>query len=227
MESGSTIGRGTTIRGSVRGEGDLEVHGRVEGAIEVTGDVTLGESALVRGDVRGRRVVIHGAVAGNVSAEESLILEPGARVVGDLGAPRIGIRPGALVRGNVSTTGPLTASAAAAPARGRATAPAATRPAPARTAPPTPARPAVAVRPLPAPPRPAPLAAVSPSKRPTVEPERAPATAHGSNAEPEVDAAPESDAEPAHRGAGGPPPPVVPSLRKGAKAQMRRGKGAR
>src|SRR5215468_2216170 len=90
MESTSTIGRGTVVRGSVRGEGDL-----------------------VQSDVSGRRVTVRGAVAGNVSATEAIVLEAGARVVGDLGAPQIGIRPGALVRGMVSTGGTPHAAAAA------------------------------------------------------------------------------------------------------------------
>src|SRR5687768_4455951 len=99
----SSIGKGTTVRGSVRGDGDLDIDGRVEGSVAVGGDLTIGETALIKSDVSGRRVVVRGAVAGNVSGDESLVLERGARVVGDLSAPSIGIRPGALVRGNVST----------------------------------------------------------------------------------------------------------------------------
>src|SRR5688500_9854587 len=107
MASVSTIGRGSVVRGSVHGEGDLEILGRVEGSVAVSGELTIGEGALIRSDVTGRRVVVRGAIAGNVSAAEAIVLEPGARVVGDLGAPQIGIQPGALVRGHVSTRGPL------------------------------------------------------------------------------------------------------------------------
>src|SRR5688500_15862048 len=106
MEQSSTIARGTTIRGSLRGEGDLDIQGRVEGNVTVDGELVIGEAALVRSDVSARRVIVRGAVLGNVFADEAVVLEPGARVVGDLGAPTIGIRPGALVRGNVSTGAP-------------------------------------------------------------------------------------------------------------------------
>ncbi|WP_052376883.1 bactofilin family protein, partial [Chondromyces apiculatus] len=134
----SSIGPTTAVRGNVRGEGDLEILGRVEGSVAVTGDVTIGEGALVRSDVRGRRVTVRGAVAGNVSGEEAVVLEEGARVAGDLGAPQVGIRPGALLRGHVSTAGPLpegTSHQAAAQSRQApaAAAPAA-RPAPAARA---------------------------------------------------------------------------------------------
>ncbi len=111
MESASTIGRGTVVRGSVHGDGDLEILGRVEGSVSVTGELAIGESARIKSDVSGRRVTVEGAVAGNVSATEAIVLLAGARVFGDLGAPQFGIRPGALVSGMVSTGGPSASSA--------------------------------------------------------------------------------------------------------------------
>ncbi len=129
MTSASVIGQTTVIRGGIRGEGDLEILGTVEGSIIVQGEVTIGETALIKSDVRASRVIVRGAVRGNVSADELLILEAGARVLGDLGAPQVGIRPGGLVKGHVSTSGPLplerpkpAAAAKAAPAPARAAA---------------------------------------------------------------------------------------------------------
>src|SRR5690349_13054697 len=105
MATLSVIGPTTVVRGGVRGEGDLEILGSVEGSVVVQGEVTIGEGAVVKSDVRARRVIVRGAVRGNVSADELLILDAGARVVGDLGAPQVGIRPGGLVKGHVSTSG--------------------------------------------------------------------------------------------------------------------------
>lgn len=234
MTTPSTLGRGTTIRGSIRGDGDLDLHGYVEGTVTVTGELQIGESALIKSDVSAKRVIVRGAVAGNVSATELIVLEPGSRVVGDVGAPQIGIRPGALVRGNVATGAPLpprAQQAAAAPAqaqRGRpAAAPApaarAATPAPAARAPAVPARPAPAARspyvpptraPAPAPSRPAPVA---PPPPPEPEPE---AYEEPAQAEEAAEAAASEESS-------GPPPPVVPAVPKGAKAQVRRGKGGK
>jgi cytoskeletal protein CcmA (bactofilin family) len=218
MPSPSTIGGGTTVRGNIHSEGDLDIYGRVEGSVVARGDLLIGAGALVQSDVSGRRVVVQGAVAGNVTAEEAIVLEDGARVVGDLGAPRIGIRPGALVRGNVSTEGGLPAPkprAAAAATRGVGpmTTQSGRAPAAREQQRPEPTRPAA--RPLPPPARPAPAPA-RPATPPRVE-----AVSH--EAEP-TRAAPA--AEGSSRGAGAPPPPVVPSLGKGAKGSLRR-KGAR
>jgi cytoskeletal protein CcmA (bactofilin family) len=110
MNDTSVIGRGTVVRGSVRGSGSLEILGRVEGDVSVTGDISLGEDAAVKGNVSGVSVTVAGAVQGDVRGSEAVTLERGARVVGDLTAPRVGVMTGALVKGFVRTDGepPLT-----------------------------------------------------------------------------------------------------------------------
>ncbi len=251
MTTPSTIGRGTTIRGSVRCDGDLDIHGFVEGSVNVKGELVIAETALIKSDVSGRRVIVRGAVAGNVSADELIVVEPGARIVGDIGAPQIGIRPGGLIRGHVATGAPLPARAPqaattqAAKSRPGTTTPAtpATRqgaaPAPAARAATVPARaptPSPVAKPTPAPapvrapappraptptrapvPTPAPVAVAAP---PPPEPEEEVAMAEVPTDEPTEHLASEADGN-------GPPPPVVPAVPKGAKAQVRRGRGAK
>jgi len=99
----SVIGRTTRVRGRVTGDVDLQVSGFVEGDIAVGGDVTVDGPGIVGANVRGRRLVVRGAVKGDLVGEEAVLLEEGARVVGDVKAPRIAIAPGALVRGFVQT----------------------------------------------------------------------------------------------------------------------------
>lgn len=103
--NGSVIGRGTVVRGNVRGSGSLEILGRVEGDVSVSGELVVGEEGAVRGNVSGSHITCSGAVQGDVRGSEAVVLERGARVVGDLTAPRIGVAPGALVKGLVRTDG--------------------------------------------------------------------------------------------------------------------------
>jgi cytoskeletal protein CcmA (bactofilin family) len=105
VNQASVIGRETVVRGSVRGSGSLEILGRVEGDVNVGGDIVLGNEAAVKGNVSGASVTIAGAVQGDVRANDAVLLERGARVVGDLTAPRVGVATGALVKGNVRTDG--------------------------------------------------------------------------------------------------------------------------
>ncbi len=102
----STIGSTTSLRGQISGDGSLEIHGRVEGNISIEGDLLVAETAVLKSEIRVHRMIVKGTVVGNIFAKESLILEQGARVVGNFYSPQIGIRPGALVRGNVSTEDP-------------------------------------------------------------------------------------------------------------------------
>jgi len=193
----TVIGRGVRVRGRVTGEADLTIAGHVEGEVAVAGDVTIEAGGLVGANVSARSVVVRGAVKGDLTGEELVRLEDGARVVGDLRAPRIAIAQGALVRGLVQTGG-----APSAPARARAETPAA-RPA-ARPAAPELARPApsaTAARPA-APSPPSTLAG-----RPTAI------------ATPQAARAAANHAPAARKG---PPPPVVPALKKGAKAALKK-----
>jgi len=101
----TVIGRGSKVRGRITGEGSLDINGHVEGDVVVSGDVNVGDEGLVGSNLSGRRLVVRGAVKGDLEASEAIALESGARVVGDLRAPRIAVAQGALVRGHVQTSG--------------------------------------------------------------------------------------------------------------------------
>jgi cytoskeletal protein CcmA (bactofilin family) len=140
MADSSVIGEDTRVTGRIAGDGNLDVLGHVEGEITLSGDVTVGGKGTVGANVSGRRITVRGAVRGDLVAEELLVLEEGARVQGDLQAPRISIAVGAFVRGQVTTGGsaerPARASGAKRPAtpsveQGKARPAVAARPAPA------------------------------------------------------------------------------------------------
>ena len=103
MASVTVIGRGAHVTGRVTGSVDLEIQGRVDGEIAIGGEATIEAEGLVAANVSARRLVVRGAVKGDLSAEESIILESGAKVLGDVRAPRVAIGQGALVRGYVET----------------------------------------------------------------------------------------------------------------------------
>jgi cytoskeletal protein CcmA (bactofilin family) len=101
----AVLGRSTHVRGRITGSGSIEISGRVDGDVDLTGDVVIETSGLIGANVSGRRVVVRGAVKGDLIGAESITLEDGAKVVGDVRAPRIAISQGALLRGFVQTAG--------------------------------------------------------------------------------------------------------------------------
>jgi len=121
MAYASVVGASAVIRGNVRGDTSLEILGRIEGDVSVSGDLSLGPDAVVVGAVSGARIVIAGSVEGDVTGAEAVLVEQTGRVVGDLSAPRIGMREGAHVRGGVRTEGTPVASASGSRGASRAT----------------------------------------------------------------------------------------------------------
>src|SRR6478735_6454921 len=116
MAETSVIGAGTVVSGHVRGQGSLEILGRVDGDVSVTGNVVIGSTGRVRGNISAAELRISGHVQGDLRGTVAVLLESGARVVGDISGPRVGIAPGALARGHVQTDGEPAAAAARAPA---------------------------------------------------------------------------------------------------------------
>jgi hypothetical protein len=58
----------------------------------------------VQGNISGASIAIAGSVSGDLTGTEAVSIESGARVIGDLRAPRIAIGDGAHVRGSVQTS---------------------------------------------------------------------------------------------------------------------------
>jgi cytoskeletal protein CcmA (bactofilin family) len=102
-EQVTVIGRAARLHGRVFGDGDFAVEGFVSGEITVSGNVTVDAAGMVGATIRGRRLVVRGAVQGDLIGAEAVVLEDGARVLGDVRAPRVAIAEGALMRGHVQT----------------------------------------------------------------------------------------------------------------------------
>lgn len=94
----STIGANTHIKGDIQGDGGLRIDGIVEGAVEITGNLVITESAKVRAEIKANNVSIAGAVQGNVTANRVEIADTG-RVWGDMNIKSLLINEGAYLRG--------------------------------------------------------------------------------------------------------------------------------
>jgi cytoskeletal protein CcmA (bactofilin family) len=96
------VGPGIRIRGKVRGGEDLVLRGRLEGTVTLPEHhLTIESSALVLGDVDVHDVTVRGEHAGDTTASERVRLDPGARVLGDVKAPRLVVADGAKFKGRV------------------------------------------------------------------------------------------------------------------------------
>jgi cytoskeletal protein CcmA (bactofilin family) len=98
------LSKDVEIRGKLRFSDELVVDGRIEGEIDSEGDLTVGENAVIVGDVRTRSVVVHGRIEGNISVTGRCELKRNAALHGDVVAGKLAIEEGATFMGT-STVG--------------------------------------------------------------------------------------------------------------------------
>jgi cytoskeletal protein CcmA (bactofilin family) len=102
----SVIGPSLVFNGKLSADEDLLILGTVEGSIEHTAaNLTIGAHGEVRADIVAQKVIIQGAVEGDVHASDTVVVEASARVHGNLFAPRIGLKDGAKFKGAIDMSG--------------------------------------------------------------------------------------------------------------------------
>jgi cytoskeletal protein CcmA (bactofilin family) len=101
----SLIGATTRIEGNVVFSGGLRVDGMVRGNVasvaEQPGTLVVSADARVDGEVQAAHIVVSGSINGPVHATETLELQAGSRVKGDVYYKSIEIHQGAVVEGRL------------------------------------------------------------------------------------------------------------------------------
>jgi cytoskeletal protein CcmA (bactofilin family) len=99
-ESGALLSQGVSIKGSVKLVNPLLIDGEVEGTIDSTGTLTLGEHARIRGEIRAKAVKVRGTVEGSIFVIERCELQAGCTLRGDIEAPRLMVEENATFCGS-------------------------------------------------------------------------------------------------------------------------------
>ncbi|OQA33521.1 MAG: Polymer-forming cytoskeletal [Betaproteobacteria bacterium ADurb.Bin341] len=105
FKTDSLIATGTRIEGNIRFSGGLRIEGEVKGNVEATGDSSsllyLSEKATIEGEVTVAHFVANGTVAGKVTVSDTLELQAGARILGDVEYALIEMQQGAVIEGRL------------------------------------------------------------------------------------------------------------------------------
>ena len=110
--SQARIGPSLTIKGSVTGEEDLQIDGKVEGPVTIRGRLTLGASGQLGAGVTARELAVYGKVTGNVDARDRVEIKRDGAVIGDIQTARISIEDGAIFKGRIEIGRPASNQAA-------------------------------------------------------------------------------------------------------------------
>jgi cytoskeletal protein CcmA (bactofilin family) len=90
----SFISAEVEIQGTIRTSGSIQIDGRVQGEIFSDGDVLLGKTGAIKGNLQVNSVTIAGAIQGNITAKDRIELKSTARVMGDIKAKRLAVEDG-------------------------------------------------------------------------------------------------------------------------------------
>ena len=99
------------IKGTVKFTNDLVVDGKIEGEISSDGNLTIGENARIKAEVKTATVVVYGKVHGNLTATDRILLKASAEVVGDIKTKTLSIESGAIFVGKSTVGTPAQATA--------------------------------------------------------------------------------------------------------------------
>jgi len=95
----SIISPDLKVDGNLTSSGDIQVDGTVEGDVTSRG-LTVGDGAMVRGDLVAETIRVYGSVAGTIKAN-SVILASSAKVDGDITHGSLSMEAGASLAGQI------------------------------------------------------------------------------------------------------------------------------
>ena len=82
------------IKGNIKFSGELTFDGKLDGEIHTDGTLTLGDGAVINGNISAQSVVVRGKVNGNINAKEKIDIKSKAELFGDIRATKLVIEEG-------------------------------------------------------------------------------------------------------------------------------------
>jgi len=98
----ATIGPSIAIEGTLKGDEDLIVEGKIKGTVELKKNtLTIGSQGSLEAEVFAHTILVDGTVNGDLYAAERISIRKSARISGNILAPRISLDDGARFRGSI------------------------------------------------------------------------------------------------------------------------------
>jgi cytoskeletal protein CcmA (bactofilin family) len=82
------------IKGNLKFAGELTFDGKLDGEISTDGVLTLGDNAVINGNINSQSVVVRGKINGNITAKEKIDIKSKAELFGDVRAAKLVIEEG-------------------------------------------------------------------------------------------------------------------------------------
>ena len=99
------IAEGVRFTGDIAGDGNVEVNGRLEGAVHIGGELRIGLHGVARADVVAARVRVDGRLEGRIRATQQVAIGAEGVLVGDVQG-LLAVEEGGLFQGSVDVEAP-------------------------------------------------------------------------------------------------------------------------
>ena len=93
------LAKGVLLRGEIHVEGTVRIDGRLDGDIQTSGQVIIGEDGLVQGTITAGTVICSGRIKAKVTATERVQLMKTATLIGEVLTPVLIMEDGAKLQG--------------------------------------------------------------------------------------------------------------------------------
>jgi cytoskeletal protein CcmA (bactofilin family) len=97
----TAIGPHTVLVGHLNVDQSLCVYGTFEGDLKATDTIFVNEESLVKADITAEHVIVHGAIVGNIRAEQ-VDIDVSGKIWGNVCAESFYVEPGGFVRGQIT-----------------------------------------------------------------------------------------------------------------------------
>lgn len=106
------------VKGTLKFTGELQFDGKLEGDINSDGMLSLGDNAIVKGNIDVGSVVVRGKINGNVVAKEKIDIKAKTELFGDVRSAKLVIEEGVTFVGKSEVNPNKVSPSAAPPPRG-------------------------------------------------------------------------------------------------------------
>ncbi len=97
------IAEGVVLEGNVNIKDSARIEGTIKGNVTGDGEIIVGETGIIEGDVECNQIIVYGKVRGNINAKR-VYLKAKSEVNGDLNVNILVVEEGAIYNGRCTMT---------------------------------------------------------------------------------------------------------------------------
>jgi len=91
---------GSKIVGTITADSDYRIDGMIEGELNCSGKVVIGEAGRIKGTVNCQNAEILGLMDGKINCSQQLCLRASGKIHGDVQTKTLIVEPGAIFNGS-------------------------------------------------------------------------------------------------------------------------------